>query len=341
MENMKKKQYNHLNQAKRDRLQALRIEGHAQEVIAEILGVDQSTISREVNRNRRKRRTKRGTKNGPYEAEVAQDKAYKRRYYAKWRWKKIDHDPRIESYVIKKIKEFWSPDAVSGRMKKDKLPFYISKTAIYEWLRSSPGNRYCIYLYTRRHERKPRKDKKAKRAIIPNRISITLRPRGSTNRTRYGHWEGDTMVSGKRTGSKAALSVIYERKARYLDIKKIKNLRPRSNKEAILEMMADKKAKSITFDNGIENRDHERLGINTYFCDPYSSWQKGGVENILRSVRRWVPKKSDIDDYSDEEIKMIVNIINHKPRKSLGYKTPYEVMIENNLFKNTNQKICT
>ncbi|MBI2050172.1 MAG: IS30 family transposase [Candidatus Staskawiczbacteria bacterium] len=330
---MKKKKYEHLDQIKRDRLQALRENGHTQKDIAGILGVDQSTISRELMRNRRKIKRKGGTINGRYESSIAQHKAYLKRYYSKFQWKKINQNSNLELYIVHKLKSGWSPDDISGRMIKDREPFYASKTAIYEWLRSNQGQKYCVYLYSRRYRAKKYGQKKAKRVLIPNKISITLRPRGATNRTRYGHYENDTMVSGKKTGSKAALTVMYEMKAKYIDAKKIKNLRPGSNNEAILKIKEDKIVKSMTFDNGIENTKHQELNVPTFFCDPYSAWQKGGVENCVKMIRKYIPKGCDINDYSDNDIKNIVTLLNNKPRKSLGYRTPYEVMIENNLFK--------
>lgn len=333
MEDMNKINYEHLNQIKRDRLQALMVEGHTQEEIGEILKVNQSTISRELIRNRRKIKRKGETLNGKYESDVADHKAYLRRYYAKFRWKKINQDKNIEQYIVKKLKKGWSPDEISGRMKKDKKPFYVSKTAVYEWLRSNRGQRYCKYLYSGRYRAKKYGQKKTKKVLIPNKKSLSLRPKGATNQTRYGHYENDTAVSGKKTGSKAALSVMYERKAKYIDAKKIKNLRPGSNNEAIFKMKSDKIVKSMTFDNGIENIKHQELEVPTFFCDPYSSWQKGGVENCVKMIRRYVPKGCDINDYSDDDIERIVTLLNNKPRKSLGYKTPYEVMTENNLFK--------
>jgi IS30 family transposase len=333
MEDMKKKKYEHLNQIKRDRLQALRESGHTQKEIAEILKSNQSTISRELSRNRRKIKRKGGTINGRYESNAAQHKAYLKRYYSKFQLRKINQDNELQKYIVRKLKRGWSPSDISGRMRKDKKKFYASKTAIYEWLRSNRGQRYCKYLYSGRYRAKKYGKKRTKKVLIPNRTSIFLRPKGATNKTRYGHYENDTMVSGKKTGSKAALSVMYEKKARYMDAKKIKNLRPGSNKEAILKMKSDKKVKSMTFDNGIENVKHQELGVPTFFCDPYSSWQKGGVENCVKMIRRYIPKGCDINDYSDRDIKSIVTLLNNKPRKSLGYKTPYEVMVENNLFK--------
>lgn len=332
--------YQHLNQAQRDRLQAL-LDGRVkQKEIARILGVSPSTISREVKRNCRKLITDRGARDGPYESGVAEHKAYINRKYAKFQWKKINQDEDLRAYIIEKLARYWGPDEISGHMRKTKQPFYASKTAIYEWLRSNRGQYYCQYLYSGRYRPRKQRKNKTKKVLIPNRISIHLRPIIINQNVEYGHWEGDTVVSGKKTGSKAALSVMYERKAKYLDVKKINNLRPRSNREAILEMSSDKIVKSMTLDNGIENTEHEKLGIDTYFCDPYSSWQKPGIENANKMIRRFIPKGTDINDYSNECVNMVTTILNNKPRKSLGYKTPYEIMIENNLFK-LNPKNCT
>lgn len=327
-----KKEYAHLNQTKRDRIQALRDRNHTQKEIAAILGVDKSTISREMQRNRRKKQIQGGTKDGPYESSAANHKAYLRRYHAKWRWKKINHDPSLQAYIIEKLRSHWNPDEISGRMRKEHQSFYASKTAIYEWLRTGVGTRYCRYLYSGRYTVKRRKGKKSKKTLIPHRISIAERPLGATNRTRYGHWESDTIVSGKNTGSKVAGSVTYERKARYIDVRKISNLKPASHNRAVTDMMENKKALSISEDNGVENTKHEELGIPVYFCDPYSSWQKGGVENANKMIRRYIPKGADIGEYTDEDFRRITTILNNKPRRSLKYKTPYEVMVEHQLF---------
>lgn len=332
----KKKKYEHLDQAKRDRLQAMLDGGLKQNKIAEVLKVDPSTICREIERNRRKIRKKGGTIDGRYQAAIAEHKALVRRENSKYQGMKIEQERDLRKYVIEKLRKHWNPDEISGKMKKEKRPLYASKTAIYEWLRSSYGQFWCRYLYSQRYRVRKQNPKKTERVLIPKRIGIELRPRGATNRSRYGHWETDTMVSGKKTKSKAALSVIYERKAKYIDARKIKNLKPMSNVLMIKEMFASKKALSATEDNGIENTRHEELGIPVYFCDPYSSWQKGGVENANKMIRRFIPKGADLNDYSDEYVKILVDVLNNKPRKSLGYKTPYEVMTKNKLFKKTN-----
>ncbi|MCH8294840.1 IS30 family transposase [Candidatus Poribacteria bacterium] len=326
----RKKKYKQLTHYRRDRIEAMLNTGHKQTEIAKVLKVDKSTISREIKRNRRKIRTKKGTKEGNYEADIAGHKAYVRRKYSKYQGKQINENRELQRYIIERLEIEWSPDEISGRMKKDKEPFYASKTAIYEWLYSAWGQPWCQYLLKKRRNRKKRKGKKTKRTLIPNRKGIEERPMGASNKSRYGHYESDTMVSGKKTGSKTALSVVYEKKARYIDGIKIPDLKPASHNNALRTLGEDKNIKSFTMDNGIENTLHEDLGIPTFFCDPYSSWQKGGVEHGIGMIRRYIPKGSDIAEYPDWYISMVIDILNNKPRKSLGYKTPREVMIENN-----------
>jgi transposase, IS30 family len=345
---MKKKkrprQYTHITQTERDRVQALLEAGHGQWEIARILKRDKGTVSREIARNRRKIRSQEGTRRGAYESTVAEHKAYIRRKYAKYQGKKIQENMELREYIAQRLQRYWSPDEISGKMRFEGQPFYASKTAIYEWLYSVYGQRWCAYLYGKRYRAKRRKSPKTKKTLIPNRIGLELRPRGAANRTRYGHYEGDTMISGKKTGSTSALSVTYERKAKFIDARKITSLKPAFHNKALAMMFSNKKVLSLTQDNGIENTRYEELGVPTYFCDPYSSWQKGGVENANKMIRRFIPKGADIAGYSQEYVRMVVNILNNKPRKSLGYKTPLEVMQKNNLlveqeipFHNTHQ----
>lgn len=330
----KVKHYKHFNQQERDRIQSLLDAKVKQAEIARILKRNKGALSREIKKNRRKIRFKGGTKDGPYEAGVAEQKAYARRKYAKYQGKKINEQRDLELYIIWGLINYWSPDEISGRMKREKRPFYASKTSIYEWLYGIYGCRWYKYLYTERYRPKRRKSSKTKKALIPNRISIFDRPLGAENRTRYGHFEGDTAVSGKHTKSTAALAVLYERKAKYIDAKKIPSLKPKDFNQSIESMKTRVDIDSLTLDNGIENQHYEELRIPTYFCDPYSSWQKGGVEHANKMIRRFVKKGDDINNYSNEYIENVVNILNNKPRKSLRYKTPYEIMVEHNLFKN-------
>lgn len=332
----KKKGTPHLKQTDRDRIESLWRVGETQKNIALIVGRSQSNISREISHYRKKIRCRGRTKNGDYVATVAQQKASAKRSRARHGFKKINQEPKLQDYIVEKLKKYWSPDTISGRIKKDKEPFYASKDAIYEWLYSASGQQYCRFLYSERYKVKKRKKNKNKKTLIPNRVSWKERPLECQNKTEYGHKENDTIVSGKRTKSKVALSVEYDRKAKYGSAIKVDNLKPESNRLAILKMEKDKLVLSHTFDNGIENTEHEQLRAPSFFCDPYSPWQKGGVEHFNKMIRWFIPKGCDIGLYSQEYVNMIIDILNKKPRKSLGYKTPFEVMVENNLFTTKN-----
>jgi len=154
----------------------------------------------------------------------------------------------------------------------------------------------------------------------------------SQNRLEGGHGEADTMLSGKRHDSTAALAVLHERKTRFTRLRKIPNLRPSTMAKALKKMGRKLSLKTLTFDNGIENKHHESvalcLRIQTFFCNAYHSWEKGGVENTIGRIRRFIPKGANLADYSDEDIAMIEYWLNHTPRKCLNYQTPYQRMSE-------------
>lgn len=209
------KNYHHLTQTEQDRIQALLDSGHKQEEIAQVLERDSGTISREIARNRKKLRVKGGTRAGPYLAGLAQIKSRNRRRYAKFQWKKINKNDGLREYIVAGLEKYWSPDEISGRMKRENQSFYASKTAIYEWLYGSRAQQYCVYLYSQRYRPRKRTGKKTKRIMIPNRVSVHLRPLAAA--WQPDHCEADTIVSGKKTGSRVALSVLFERQARYTD----------------------------------------------------------------------------------------------------------------------------
>jgi IS30 family transposase len=271
-----KKNYQQLNQFDRDRIEVLLLAGHKQKEIANVLGRDPTTIGREIKRNRRKLRKLGGHKDGPYIASVANHKAYVRRKYAKYQGMKIITNRELEDYIIDKLKLHWSPDEISGRMKQEGQPFYASKDLIYAWIYSVWGQKYAKYLYSKRSIKRKRKSKKSLKVVIPNRIGIEFRPIKANQRKTFGHYEIDTLVSGKTSHSKESLAVVYERKARYIDVRKIKSLSPKQLNIGVNKMFNNLKQKeTATLDNGFENREHQKLNIQTYFCDPYSSWQKG------------------------------------------------------------------
>lgn len=319
-----KTRYKQLNQFDRDRIEAMLSSGHKPIEIAKVLDRSKSTIIREIKRNKIE---KKGGKNkkGKYKAVTAGRKAKQKRKFAKYQGKRIEEDIKLKKYIIYGLKKHWNPDEIAGVMKTEKKPFYASKTAIYEWLYSIYGQRYCRYLPSKRYSRIKRR-KKAKKETIPNRIGIEMRPEYINNKSVGGHYEADTIVSGKKTGSKAALAVAFERKYAYTKIEKINNMKPDSFNTAIFNFKKEVIMNSMTLDNGLENRYWEKLLINIFFCDAYSSWQKPGVENHNGLIRKYVPKGSDIGKYSKKYIKKVENILNNKPRKILGYITPKMAM---------------
>jgi len=281
--------------------------------IARVMERGKSTISYEIKNNSVKRK---------YDPVKADNKARLRKKMRKLQWKKIDQDKDLKHYIVKGLEAGWNPDEIAGNMMLKRKRFYASKNSIYRWLRSARGERYCRFLYSKRRYVRKRKPK-AKRVLIPNRISIHERFNGADNRTRYGHWEADTVVSGKNTPGGVKTAV--ERKSRLFRARKVQSMRPREHAKVLGEILSPLKVVSITFDNGIENRDHGSLEFRTFFCDPYSSWQKGTDENANKLFRRWFPKGTDFSQVSQEEIDRVVNLINEKPRKILGYRSAREV----------------
>jgi IS30 family transposase len=281
--------------------------------IAKQLNRSPNSISREVSDN---------ATNGWYDPIKADAKAKKKRRETRLKWKKIEDMPSLKRFIIAKLRQHWNPDEISGYMEENRLPFYVSKTAIYDWLYSSWGQRYCKYLYSERY--RPRKQKQKKRkSMIPNRIPLQMRPSGANERLQAGHWEGDAIVSSK--SGKGGVAVTQERKSRLLAAKVIQNLKPKPYAQKIKRMLNGKIALSLTFDNGIENRNHQDIGIDTYFCAPYSSWQKGGIENGNKMIRRYFPKGTDFSKIKQKQMDKIILIINQKPRRSLGYRSALAV----------------
>lgn len=287
--------------------------GYSYRKIAKALCRSPNTISYEVEIN--------GGLSG-YNGLGADQYARTRKKDTRREWSKIEHNQELRQYVIERLEKHWNPDEISGRMKDGREPFYASKTAIYDWLHSVYGQKHCIHLYTRRYHRKKR-IKKTERVMIPARIGLDQRFLGATNRTRYGHWERDTIVS--RKGCSGGVSVGLERKSRLVTADKVVGMSATEHNAAVEKQKEACKTLSITYDNGLENRGHQELEIPTFFCEPYSSWQKGGVENANKMIRRYFPKGTNFREVGQKKIDHIVSIINGKPRKILGYRTALEV----------------
>ena len=310
-----------LKKIERLEIKILLDKGYSQRRISKALERSPNTISYEIKKN---------SVNGVYDPHKAQTKVSWRRTHTKKGMRKIDQNKDLRSYIQNKLRLHWNPDEISGRMKIDKEPFYASKSAIYTWLRSPRGQYYCKYLYTGRY-RKKKRIAKTDRVMISNRISFVERPKGATNRTRYGHCESDSVVSGKQ--GKGGVSVLQERRSRYVDGRLMRSMSSRENTVLINDMLKEKKTLSITTDNGIEYKSHQDINIPVFFCDPYSSWQKGSVENVNKMIRRYFPKGTDFAKVKEKDLQQALDLINNKPRKILGYMTAREVAVQSGLLK--------
>jgi IS30 family transposase len=324
-----------LTLVERDQIEILLSKGYSIRRIATALGRSPNTVSSELRRNT----LGKGPDTGKYIAQKAQHKATVARCNAKFLHKKLNQDQRLRHFVIQKLQLHWNPDEIAGYLRlHPELGFYVSKTAIYDWLRSSSGQVYCQLLYSKRYHVK-RRSKRSPRSLIPHRVPLSERPREADLRSEVGHYEQDTIVSSKKSQSKACLLVMQERKSRFVAAMLLPSLKPSLHTAVAMRYAKEQLlVQSITYDNGIENRDHERLrevGIKTYFTEPYSSWQKGGVENVNRMLRRYFPKGTDFARISQTDVDHAVNTINSKPRKILGYRSAWEVAKEEGALRSS------
>lgn len=310
-----------LTRAERLEISILLGKGYSQRSIARSLGRSHNTISYEIAKN---------SVSGIYNPLKADAKARLRKRMRRLEWSKIEQHPELKTFIVAKLGERWNPDEIAGYIKRTKCMLYVSKTAIYDWLRTSRGERYCAYLYSKR-KRVRKHRKKPEKVTIPNRVGIERRMRGANNRTRYKHWENDTIVG--RKGTPGGLKVEYERKAKFVGAQKVASMSPREHATIERWWLSQVHALSITRDNGFENRDHESVGARGFFCEPYSSWQKGGVENANKMLRAFFPKGTDFSTVTQQQVDDACRIMNNKPRRSLGYRSALEVATKAKLFK--------
>lgn len=300
-------------------------DGARQNVIAKILKVDKSTVSRELKRKR---------KNGRYNADTAGHKALVKRENSKHQGMKIEANPELKKRIIKELKARRSPDEIAGRMKVEKAWPRVGTSAIYKWLYSAFGQKYCKHLCTQRWRRRPRTKSKTGRHIIPNMVRIQALPLGAVNRTRYGHYESDTFVSPRKFRVKESGAISCEKKSKLILGVKIPDMRPVSMKRAMKSFESKVVMKTTTMDRGIENTRHEEWGVDAYCCDPSSPWQKPLVEGTIGLLRRWFwPKGTDLSKVSAWKFQNCIGIINNKYRKSLRYRSALEVAGEHGILK--------
>jgi len=292
--------------------------------LARILGRDHSVLVRELKRNSDGDRKK-------YRADNAQ-RLFEKRVRKQHRGK-LDKYPELKKMVVEGLKKEWSPDVIAGRLKTDRtLPATISHESIYHYIYHKDGRYEGLFKYLRqgKFKRQKRHVRKTNKTSIPERISIHCRPSYIGQRKRYGDWESDSVLFSKQ---KTALSVQSERKSKLIRMHKMINKTALETTNALtrtIESLPGELFKTITFDNGSENVKHVEIkkeySIETYFCDPFASWQKGGVENANKLIRYYLPRSTDLSKLTDYDIYQIQEKLNDRPRKCLNYQTPNEVI---------------
>lgn len=305
----------------RDQIASLVANGSSVRSIARELDRSPSSISRELKRNGRE---------GAYSAILAQKKS-EQRNKASRRLNPLK-DQKIYAYVLDKLRCGWSPEQIAGRLKKERGEQVICHETIYRYIYDTTDGRHrrlFEYLPRRQPKRKEWHGRNMWRKGISNRVSIHDRPEVVNQKKQFGHWEFDT-VEGK--AHKAGLVTALERVSRFYRVELVPNIDSEYGVRAQLHILKSFPAfarKTATFDNGKENYNHEKLhqqlGVQTYFCDPNSAWQKGSNENHNGVLRRYIPKKTDLTEVTQFELDEITEEINNRPRKCLNYAKPKEV----------------
>ncbi len=322
----KQQTYKGLNDAERSEIEILVRRKCGIREIARTLGRSPNTISREIQVN---------SVAGVYVARKAKQKSRVARRSRRYQWRKIEHSPPLRSFVVERLAPpwHWSPDEIDGYLQAHPaVGFTVSKTQIYAWLRSSYGQPYCEHLYSQRYHARKRPANKTERVMIPDRTPLQERPEVVLDRSVAGAWEFDSVVSSKRSGGRAALAVTQERTSRYIGARLAPSLKPVEYAHTITSLLRGKLVTSLTTDNGIENKAHAAITAATcavvYFTDPYSSWQKGGVENANKMLRRYFPKGTNFSLITQPMVDRAVTTLNNKPRRCLGYKSALELAVE-------------
>jgi len=282
--------------------------------IASIIGVHKSTISRELKRN---------SKGKTYNPKFANNKYLrncKREPY------KLTSD--LTDEISKRLKKKDSPEQISDKLKKQGL-FSISHEAIYLWVYEDKKAGGDLYLNLRQShiKRNKRKASKDKRGMIPNRVSINERPEIVNKKERFGDYEGDTIIGKNHIG---AIVTLTERVTKMVLMAKVETREAAEVEKAIIRLLKRSPIppKTITFDNGKEFTNHERiakaLGCTIYFANPYCSWERGLNENTNGLIRQFIPKKTAFNEVSHQYVRTIENNLNNRPRKTLEFDSPFE-----------------
>jgi IS30 family transposase len=306
----------HLTEAQRYTIQQLKAKGFKQKAIAEIVGKDKSVISLELKRNSDKR-------NGEYRAELANRK-YKERL--KNKAKAIKLTSEVKEYIDKKLKDRWSPEQISKTPTKE-VPHLVSHERIYQYIHKDQKQGGELYKNLRRKKKYRKRLASDNRGRITDQKNISQRPKIVDQRERIGDLEVDLVIGANHKG---VLLTINDLKTGMAWIRKLENKDSYVVAQAITEELMPIKEyiHTITADNGKEFAQHKivvgNLGIDFYFADPYSSWQRGANENLNGLIRDYFPKKTNFEQITQEDVDFVVERLNLRPRKRLGFVSPLE-----------------
>jgi len=304
-----------------DRYEIARLSANGSSVrqIAAALDRPPSTISRELKRNRAQ---------AGYQAGYANQRSRARR----WKGSRLERDERLRDAVIKRLASGWSPEQIAGRLKRERgrnvisyesiyrfIYAQIARTKDYRWRRCLPRGK------SKRGFRGRRGGSSASR--IEGRISLAERPPDAADRRTPGHWEADLMMFSKYG---QAILTVHERKSRLLLAIRLVSKAAQGVARHLVRLfgtMPEPLRQTVTFDNGTEFARHHQLhslAIETFFCDPYAPWQKGGIENAIGRLRRFIPRKTDLEKLPTKRFRQSIAAYNNTPRKCLDFRTPAE-----------------
>ncbi len=312
--------YKQLTLGLRYQIFAYKNENYTQSKIAELLGVNKSTISRELKRN---------SNNDYYSPEDAHISAVSRDKF-KDRYHKITKKLKLK--IGKLLKEGLSPEQLTGRLKLHKIA-NISYETVYRYIYANQISGGRLYKYLRHKNKKygNRSSQYKTRGQIKNRVNISQRAKIIETKTRFGDFEVDTIIGKDHKG---AIVTLVDRKSKFTLMRIVESKQAGAVTQAIIELLYPIRnlVHTITSDNGKEFSYHEEiakeLNIKFYFCDPYSSWQRGLNEHTNGLVREYIPKKSSFENVNNTQILIIQNRLNNRPRKILKYYTPNEIFLK-------------
>ena len=309
--------YIHFTLEERDSLRIKLSEEKSLRTIAKEMGRNVSSISRELSRNR--------NKDGTYNAwrgctlYIIRRKRCKKKY-------RLETDIELIQWVKESMDQFWSPEIITARWKMNHLNVKLSHSTLYRALRENRIPGYKPQTHLRRHGKR-KYDKNANTNSIQPEHLIREWDEKIQKRTEFGHWEGDTMYGAI---GKGLLVTCVDRKGRYLAASLLKNRECVLTKDAVIKALKNQKVLSLSLDNGSEfacfKQIEKELNTTVYFADPHSPWQRGSNENVNGLLRFFFPKGTNFLEVTQERLDYVLNIINNRPRKCLGWLSPVEFL---------------